>query len=342
VGATFSESPQFFVNTHLGVYGLGFALSAMIGVIWSLGGVGRWIALITAIAITESVRHAPTTSWASRRDAADYVQVAGLQLEYPWEGELLQGLDRLKEVYPNVPLVVLSEYSLQDVPSPNLRAWCRRNERHLVVGGRETLSNTNFFNTAFVIDDSGEIEFKQAKSVPIQFFNDGLPAREQSVWHSPWGPIGFAVCYDMNYRRVMDRLVTLGAEVLIVPAVDDSSWGAHEHELHARMTKVRAAEYGLPIFRVAGSGISQIVESDGSEVVRAPYPGEGERLSGTLVFRGKGWLPVDRWIAPACSALAGIIVFGLIVSGLRQAWRRRKERSVHPAAGLGHAGQAPS
>ncbi len=44
--------------------------------------------------------------------------------------------------------------------------------------------------------------FKQAKSVPIEFFQDGRPAAEQRLWHSPWGNLGICICYDLSYSRV--------------------------------------------------------------------------------------------------------------------------------------------
>ena len=75
-----------------------------------------------------------------------------------------------------------------------MRAWCKRNSKYLIVGGKDPAPNQNFYNTAFVIDPSGEIIFKQVKAVPIQFFKDGLPAPAQKLWNSPWGKIGLCVC----------------------------------------------------------------------------------------------------------------------------------------------------
>ena len=45
--------------------------------------------------------------------------------------------------------------------------------------------------------------------------------------------------------------------------MDVADWGRHQHELHARVAPVRAAEYGIPIFRLASSGISQGVNRPG-------------------------------------------------------------------------------
>src|SRR5262249_35811107 len=148
---------------------------------------------------------------------------------------------------------------------------------------------------------TGEIVFRQGKKVPIQFFKDGLPAAEQKLWNSPWGNIGICICYDLSYSRVTDRLVEEGAQALIVPTMDIVDWGKRQHELHARVAPVRAAEYGIPVFRVASSGISQLIESGGRTRASAPCPGEGAMLAGVLEMPDRGHLPFDRWLAPSAT-----------------------------------------
>ncbi len=243
------------------------------------------------------------------------VEVAGLQLETPGESDVLGGLDRVLVRHPTAPLIVLGEYNLDGPPSESVRRWCREHQRWLVVGGTEPVADAPaksgaaprlspgagggaFRDTAFVVGPSGTIEFSQAKSVPIQFFQDGLPATGQEVWESPWGRLGLAVCYDASYRRVMDRLVRKGAEGLLVIAMDAESWGAHEHDLNARIGRLRAVEYGLPVFRVATSGVSQLLGADGVESARAGFPGPGETLGGTLHLAGPVAVPVDAWLGP--------------------------------------------
>src|SRR5262249_12719530 len=150
-----------------------------------------------------------------------------------------------------------------------------------------------FYNTAFVVGPSGEIVFEQAKSVPIQFFKDGLPAPVQKLWESPWGKIAICVCYDMSYRRVMDRFMRQGAQALIVPFMDVTDWGAQQHRQHAKIGSIRAAEYHVPIFRVGSSGRSQLIEADGKVASVLGFPGEGEMIGGTLILADKARLPLD-------------------------------------------------
>ena len=164
-----------------------------------------------------------------------------------------------------------------------------------------------------MIGPGGDIVFRQVKAVPIQFFKDGLPAPEQKLWDSPWGRIGICVCYDLSYARVTDRLVKLGAEALIVPTMDVADWGKAQHELHAHIAPARATEYGLPIFRVASSGISQLVDRTGRVTATAPCPGDGAILAGTLEMRGAGRRPLDRWLAPFATGVTAVVIAWLSI-----------------------------
>ena len=76
---------------------------------------------------------------------------------------------------------------------------------------------------------------------------------------------------------------------------------------------MRAAEYGLPIFRVASSGISQVVGRAGNVLAAAPCPGDGAIIAGTLELRGPGHLPLDRWLAPFATGVTALLLICLLV-----------------------------
>ena len=241
------------------------------------------------------------------------LSIVGVQLEFPSKGILPKMLDHALAKNTNAPIFVLSEYTLDGPVPDSLKNWCREHSRYLVVGGEDPGGTDNFYDTAFVVGTNGEIVFKQAKSVPIQFFKDGLPAQKQEVWDSPWGKIGICICYDLSYARVTDRLVKDGAQLLIVPTMDVEDWGRHEHELHARVAPVRAAEYGIPIFRVASSGISQAVGGYGNVIAQTSIPGVGEILSANLRLPMRGSLPLDRFLAPFCVGTTGVVLMALLI-----------------------------
>jgi apolipoprotein N-acyltransferase len=248
------------------------------------------------------------------------LHLAGVQMEFPPEADIPRELDTLlaDPLHPTVDMVVLSEYTLDGPVPETLKNWCRNHQRYLVIGGKDPAPKNNFYDTAFVVGPTGEIVFRQGKSVPIQFFKDGLPAPKQELWDSPWGKIGFCVCYDLSYTRVIDRLVKMGAQLIIVPTMDVVDWGERQHELHALVAPVRATEYGIPIFRVASSGISQAVDSHGVTVATAPFAGEGRSLFATLDPAEHTSIPMDRYLALVAVAVTGIVLFWLNVGKLRK------------------------
>ena len=298
----------------VGMYGVGFltfVLVVMYSWIW------RWLSP-ARVRVPLAVLLAGAFAWAGTRlnsavvqarlQGSPQISIAGIQMEFPSPGVLPLALNKALGKNPDAQIFVLSEYSL-DGPVPEaLKQWCRDHSRFLVVGGKDPVGTNDYYNTAFVIGTNGELAFHQAKCVPIQFFKDGLPAPRQEVWNSPWGKIGICICYDLSYTRVTDRLVEQGAQLLIVPTMDMEDWGWHQHELHSRVAPVRAAEYRIPIFRLASSGISQAVAGNGRMIARTAFPGSLDILSAQLRLPARGSLPLDRWLAPACTGVTAVVL----------------------------------
>jgi len=301
----------------VGIYGLGFLIFAIV--------LGIFYARLVEINLIESLLIflvillllwnllLPVLSETKSRRQYTPLSITGVQMEFPSPGVLPKALNKALAKNPDAQIFVLSEYTL-DGPVPDaLKNWCREHSRFLVVGGKDPVGTDNFYDTAFVVGTNGEIIFKQVKSVPIQFFKDGLPATEQKVWNSPWGKIGICICYDLSYTRVTDRLVKQGAQLLIVPTMDVEDWGRHQHELHARVAPVRAAEYGIPIFRLASSGISQVVSWNGNVVAKTSFAGSLDILPAQLRLPMRGSLPLDRLLAPVCVGITAVVLLTLLV-----------------------------
>jgi apolipoprotein N-acyltransferase len=317
IGYALAELPLLpFKN--LGVYGVGTFAACLAGALLFVS--RRRIIAVAALIAGFSFLLVTTPT----HDSNVKLTLAGVQLEFPDEPQILQSLDKLKTTHPNASLLVLSEYTMSHEPSAAMKDWCRANGKFLIVGGQDNSPGTNYFNTAFVISTNGEVVFKQVKRVPIQFFKDGLRAPDQDVWESPWGKIGLCICYDLSYTRVTDPLVRLGAQLLIVPTMDVSDWGQHQHDLHARVAPVRAAEYGMPIFRVASSGISQGVDRFGQVRVSTPFPGQEEMFTFTTTLVPRSSLPPDRLLTTLC--LGVTVVF--LLRSLMDRFRRPPKESA--------------
>jgi apolipoprotein N-acyltransferase len=318
IGYAFSNSAYATLLKFAGMYGIGFLAVAIATAVLVLGlkRAAVWtfatVLAITAVCLLWFFLLAPY----AKLKGPTRVQVAGVQLEFPAEFEVINALDKLIEAKPETQIIVLCEYAFMSPIPDKVKGWCKEHQRYLVAGGKDPLPSGDFYDTAFVVGTNGDIVFKQGKRVPVQFLKDGLPAKEQRLWESPWGKIGICICYDLSYTRVTDRLVRIGAQALIVPTMDVVEWGRHEHELHARVARVRAAEYDIPIFRVASSGISQLVERSGVESASAGFPGQKEMLSGTLALWRYSSLPIDRWLGPASVGVTGMLVLFLITQRL--------------------------
>jgi apolipoprotein N-acyltransferase len=307
VGYAFAEAPG--IVRSVGVYGIGFVLMALAaGAAWMKWrkGLATLLAGVAALAVIELAMKPPEPVGGGR-----VLKVAGVQLEFPSARDVTIALDEVLRRHSEVDLLVLSEYTFLGPLPEEVLAWCKARGRHLIVGAQDPIDEDRYFNTAFVVDPTGEVVFRQVKSVPIQFFKDGEPAASRAVWESPWGRLGIAICYDLSYRRVMDELVAAGAEGLIIPVMDVADWGLRQHELHGRVGPIRAAEYGIPVFRLCSSGISQLIDERGRILKTGSYPGSGEIVAGEVMLAGRGRVPVDAWMGPSAAGVAGLVLMGL-------------------------------
>jgi len=322
-GYAFSDSPQLPLLAGLGVYGIGFFLMALSTVLLLLPSKPR----LMGGALFLGLLAAPWPH-AAQGIGAKSIVVAGVQLEGAPSKNILQSLNTLIAKHPEADLLVLSEYTFFGPLPGEIRDWCRVHKKYLIVGATDPAPGGDYYDTAFVIGPAGNIVFQQAKSVPVQFFKDGLPAKEQRVWESPWGKIGLGICYDASYRVVVDELVLQGAQMLIFPTMDVESWGGQEHRLNGLVGPVRAAEYQVPLFRLASSGISEAINPDGSVQDRAGYPGRGEFIAAEFKLPARVRIPLDHWLAPACSIFTSGILGWLVVGNFVARFRRKPDSTT--------------
>jgi len=303
-----------------GVYGLGMMLMLLACLLSLLRRESMLVVTaVVMLAFSASTRDWSLPSKSSQRVPVHSLAVAGVQLEFPTEGEVLRSLNEVLVKQPDAQLIMLSEYTFSGEVPVKVREWCQSNQKYLLAGGKAQTTSGAYYNTAFVIGPSGKTVFQQAKKVPIQFFDDGLPAEQQTLWESPWGRLGICICYDLSFSRVVDELVRQGAQGILVPTMDVMSWGEYQHQLHARVAPVRAMEYGVPILRVASSGLSQLVGAKGRVMASTTIPGDGDIFGGRMILRTQGSLPIDRHIAPAASAATPLIGLLAIFLGRRKA-----------------------
>lgn len=331
-GFAFAESPANWLFRYPGVYGIGLlaaALACLAAAMQRKTALGATGLLAAGTILFSLVPQLPLPAAPFQEVAT--IRVSGVQMEFPDQSEVLLRLNEVVRKHPDTDLIVLSEYTFPERVPKRVLDWCRDHKVHLIVGGKEPADGPQFYNTAYVISPDGEIVFQQAKTVPIQFFKDGLPAARQQLWNSPWGKLGICICYDLSYSRVTDELVSLGAQGLIVPTMDVIDWGQRQHVLHGRVAPVRAAEYGLPLFRLASSGISQLVDHQGTVLTSAPCPGEGVILHGTMRLPAGGAKPLDRWLALFAVAFTGALMLWFALQSLLWCFNKQPDETKSSA-----------
>jgi apolipoprotein N-acyltransferase len=322
VGYGFSPFPQHAVLSWLGMYGAAFLLMLFAAQLPFLDRTSRgrkWTWTVGFASMVLAGFLLRTGGEVVAGPNAQQLKLAGVQLEFPDEQTVLVELDKLLAKSPDADIYVLSEYTFSGPVPGSVKNWCLNRHKYLVAGGKAYVdsSETEFRNTAFVIGPDGEEVFSQVKAVPIQFFKDGLSAEQQAVWHSPWGKLGLCVCYDLSYTRVTDELIRKGAQAIIAPTMDVEDWGERQHLLHARVAPIRAAEYGVPIFRLCSSGISQAVNRYGKVLATAPFPGQGKSLEVTFELPSHGRRPLDRFLVWPCLAVCALFLVWHVVHSFR-------------------------
>ncbi|WDE98449.1 hypothetical protein PQO03_21805 [Lentisphaera profundi] len=310
-GLSFSESSYYSGLGIWGVYGISFFCFLLItfGENWIEKKKLKIIAFVSLCLLCQISSLMST----SAETEGEGPHITGIQWEMGSHKDILDSLDQALETYPDTKLFFLSEYSFDEGIPQLIKDWCQVNQRYLLAGTTETIKESAvinkdvksiggkkkkraYFNMAMIVDPRGEIIFKQAKVMPIQFFNDGEPAKSQQLWDSPWGKIGIGICYDLSYSKIMDELVRQGAQALLIPTMDVEHWGEQQHKLHGRIAPTRAGEYGIPVYRVCSSGISQFVDAQGHIQAQGSFIGQGDTFSAKLVMAEQGTRPLDRFL----------------------------------------------
>lgn len=126
---------------------------------------------------------------------------------------------------------------------------------------KDERSDGRWANRSFLIDDTGAIRARYDK---IHLFDVDLATgeswRESSVYgpgdqvvaaDTPWGRMGFSICYDMRFPDLYRALTNEGATILLAPAAFTVPTGqAHWHVL----LRARAIEAGCFVIATAQVG----------------------------------------------------------------------------------------
>lgn len=168
--------------------------------------------------------------------------------------------------------------------------YAKNNNINFVAGAFSAVNKTSG-NSLFVFDYNGNMLQPYTKRVLVPFgeyvpyrslFTSIVPSLAEinmlsadlyagehtAVFETNAGKLGSAICYESIFPNLCRKSVKDGAEVLLI-ATNDSWFGesaALKHHLAA--ARMRAVENGVPVIRAANTGISALINADGSYVER--------------------------------------------------------------------------
>jgi apolipoprotein N-acyltransferase len=297
----------------IGVYGAGTLLVLAVALAW-----GRRYAAagLSGAGLAAAVLFFPKLPPPAADDPLA-VRTGGVQLE----GVTLDDYIRQTRMLPrDVRHVVWPEYAIAYDIRSNARDWqlvrdlCRERDITLTFGTQlHESGGRGWRNIALTVDPDGT-RGQHNKVHTVHFFNDGKPGRTAVPIVTRHGKVGTPVCFDCDYEAVTRRMTAAGAELFIVPIMDAVSWTERQHDQHAELFQIRAAENGRWMFVCATSGPSQVIDPHGHIHARLAAMERGN-LSGTprretaLTY----YTRLGRLVPWATLAVAAIVWFLLLL-----------------------------
>jgi len=210
-----------------------------------------------------------------------YLSIAGLQLELGVEDNLStieHEIDLVKKRFPWIQMVVLPELCTYGtstelaVQMPGevencFREAARKNDIWLIPGSIFERRDGKVYNTAPVIDPSGEVIARYSKQYPFYPYEKGVTGSDNFVvFDVPGvGKIGLIICYDIWFPEIIRQLAWMGAEAIIVPTLTNTI----DRDVELAISRANAATNQLYFFSLnsagrLGYGRSIVVGPDGT------------------------------------------------------------------------------
>lgn len=193
--------------------------------------------------------------------------VAGMQLDLSAVkenvSEMGTRLDVLMSVYPWVQMVVFSELApygpltsnAQTFPAPAeeiFKGWARKHGIWLLPGSMFEKVDGVIYNTAMVINPSGDLVGRYRKMFPFRPYEEGVEGgTEFMVFDVPdAGRFGVSICYDLWFPETARTLAAMGAEVILHPTLT----GTIDRDVELAIVRATAAQNQCFVFGINGFG----------------------------------------------------------------------------------------
>lgn len=223
--------------------------------------------------------------------------IAGIQMSVSAHHSNLEAmqhrLDTLMAIYPWVQMVMFSElcacgpltHTAEPLPGPSEEAFQRMAKKHgiwLLPGSIFERRGERIYNTASVINPSGEVIGRYSKMFPFRPYEQGVSDGEEFlVFDVPYvGRFGVSICYDMWFPETSRTLAVMGAEVLLHPSLT----GTIDRDIELAIAKSTAAINQCFVFDINGLAAG----GHGRSIVCGPRGGAIYQAGG-----GEEFIPIE-------------------------------------------------
>lgn len=155
-------------------------------------------------------------------------------------------------------------------------------------------------NKVVMFAPDGSTAFTYVKT--MSWYPTGSDGILRSV-DTPYGRIGAAVCFDMDFPYFVRKFARMGADIVLVPSFDSE----RIRPFHTEVGLFRAVEGGYSVVRQVSSGESMAVDPEGRVLARQDHFTTADRLMfADVPTRGVRTLygALGDWFAWLASALA--------------------------------------
>ncbi|MDQ1431801.1 MAG: apolipoprotein N-acyltransferase [Actinomycetota bacterium] len=186
-------------------------------------------------------------------------------------------------------LIVFPESSLDTDPEadPALRqqltAIAREHGASVLVNARTVGTNDQYRNTNRLYTPTGRLQGSYSKQHLVPF-GEYVPWRDQlsflselrqipydfqaghsrTIFHVAGHAFGSVICFESAFAPLVRDYVRDGAQVIVVSTNNRSYQRSGNSEQHLASSQMRAAETGRPVLQASVSGISAVIEPDGT------------------------------------------------------------------------------
>ena len=201
----------------------------------------------------------------------------------------------------------------------------------IAYGSRVDPAGLRYRNRFVLLRPNGGTAWRYDKSYPVPGYEAvHMLAGDRRIvrYRSPLGLVSGAICFDGDHDPMLRQL---GSTSLLLLPSDD--WPAIR-TLHARMTRLRALEFGVPVVRPTLNGLSIIVDRHGRLLAA-----RDSRTAGDVAAIAE--VPVAGTPTPyarAGSSIGGLYPTALLLLAGAAALRRRRNRPPAAVSSVVQAG----